>query len=275
VACLLAACLLLSACSARQLTWAPPNTSGATIVNVTPGDEWYPLDPQRDYIINMPDGVYNRGGLTIDGGRNVTLIGGRISVPASSSTQLKPHRGLLLLNQRGTVHVEGLRIDGPGLTEGIQLYQPHGSTVHLQNIHIARVHHAPGEVNHSDVVQTWGGPKRLLIDGLTATTEFQGFMLQPTSEHCTTQACQPSSWYFRNVEIRSTPDARILFWKDGEFPIGLNNVWGQLPTGRGARGTVWPALGPWSGVQWGTPPAPIVDPKNVGLEYFGAPSYGG
>lgn len=56
----------------------------------------------------MPAGI-KQGNLTLSGGRNIVLIGGEIEVEASPTTDQR-RRCLYLLNQTGTVHVEGLSL---------------------------------------------------------------------------------------------------------------------------------------------------------------------
>src|SRR5262249_14962180 len=105
---------LVLASAAQAATWSPPRMTGATQLQLTTDRTWSPLDSKTDYVLRLPAGGYDRGGLTIDGGRNVTLIGGHIWVPETGAKQLRDRRGLLLVNQHGIVHVEGLQIDGPG-----------------------------------------------------------------------------------------------------------------------------------------------------------------
>jgi hypothetical protein len=267
--------------AARTLAWSPPKMTGATTIHITPDRDWYDLDPTKDFVLKLPSAGYAQGGLTINGGRNVTLIGGHIWVPETSSTELKPRRGLLLVNQRGILHVEGLRIDGPGLSEGIQMGEPYGATVHLENIYIAHVRardRSDFTDNHPDLVQTWAGPKRLLIDGLTGTTDLGGLTLEPTSALCYSGGCRPSTvkhrtWDFRNVDITGTDSARILLWKGSTFPISQHNIWARQQSGRSVRSSVWPNLGVWYGLHWGTPEKRMVARTSVGSSYARAPRY--
>lgn len=255
--------------------------TGATVLELTTDRTWYPLDEETDYVLKLPAGAYARGGLTIDGGRHITLIGGHIWVPETGATELGPRRGLLLLNQRGTVHVEGLQIDGPGLSEGIQMGQPYGATVQLQNIYVGQVR-ARDKVgftdNHPDVVQTWAGPRRLLVDRLSGSTDFQGLFLNPTSPACATSLCRPSTesqrtWDLRNIDIWGSPSARVLMWKAGDFPLAQQNIRGWSADSRSMQASVMPSSLAWPGLAWGPPPARTVSPANVGLGYQPAGGY--
>jgi hypothetical protein len=273
----LAACVLVLASGARAapLAWPPPSTSGAQVVKISQERTSYQLDSRVDYVLRMPSTVYARGGLMINGGRNVTLIGGHIRVPETGATALAPRRGLLLINQRGTVHVEGLQIDGRGLSEGIQLGEPYGATVQLQNIYVGTVR-ARDTVNfsdnHPDVLQTWAGPKVLRVDHLSGSTDLQGLFLDPLSDLCQTDACRPSSvagrtWDLRNIDIWGTESARVLFWKGDYFPLAQRGLWGWNAAGRSLRASVWPSVDAWPALTWHCPDERMVSPADVGLGY--------
>jgi hypothetical protein len=263
------------AANAAPPSWSPPRLTSPRTVELTVDRRWYNLDPTRDYVLKLPRGTYDRGGLVIEGGDDVTLIGGHIWVPETGTTNNGLRRGLMLANQRGTIHVEGLRIDGPGLSEGIQMEQRYGSRVQLQRIFVGTVR-ARDTVgftdNHPDVVQTWAGPKQLLIDGLSGTTTYQGMFLAPVSASCRTKACQPNTepgrrWDFRNVDIRGTATARIIFWKDSPFPISLHDVWGSPAWGRPVSWSVWPNPTSWNRVIWRARSERMVPHTEVGPAY--------
>jgi hypothetical protein len=202
-------------------------------------------------------------------------------VPETGATEVGPRRGLLLLDQRGKIHVEGVQIDGPGLSEGIQMGQTYGATVQLERIFVGHVR-ARDTVgftdNHPDLVQTWAGPKRLLIDSLSGTTDFQGLFLDPISDSCQTEACRPSTvyqrtWDFRNIDIKGAPTARVLYWKGDQFPLAQHNLWGKPAEGRSMEASLWPSLAAWYGVTAGAPPNRMVSPEEVGEGYKQATSY--
>lgn len=251
---------------------SPPPPSNAVVVKVVAGKTYYRLDPATDYVVAMPVGGFPTGGLVIDGGRDVRLAGGHITVPADAplGPTIGPRRGLALTNQRGTVHVSGLRIDGPGLSEGIQLDQRYGSTVVLEDIYVGPIH-AQDEVgftdNHPDVVQTWAGPKRLVIDGLSGTSDYQGLMLAPLAR-CDTLECQPStipgeSWEVRHVDITGTATARVLLWLGGDFPVVQEDIWAKPAPGRSWAASVYPSPLAWPGATAGSPPAPMASPDGA------------
>jgi len=203
----------------QRLTWAPPALTKPTLVTVTAATPKIELRPDRDYIVRLPTSpVTLKGGLRIEGGRNVVLLGGEIVVPSrSEAPESRDRTGLLLKNQTGTIHVEGLRISGD-LAEGINLDQSEGATVVLQNIHVDTVH-GSRDGHHADVLQTWAGPARLRVDGLVGSTEYQGLFLLPQQFVDT----PPESFDLRRIVITGEPDganggAAYLLWTDDNAP---------------------------------------------------------
>ncbi|WP_299033003.1 hypothetical protein [uncultured Pseudokineococcus sp.] len=162
----------------ERLSWAPPELEDPEVIRITEDDSSLTLEDDQDYLLVLPEDepLVVAGGLTVDGGRNVVLVGGEIRVPDGYDDGLD-RRALYLKEQTGTVHVEGVRMSGP-LSEGINLGQPDGATVQLQNI---VVEHVTGERDghHADLLQTWAGPERLRVDGLSGSTDYQGVFLDP------------------------------------------------------------------------------------------------
>jgi hypothetical protein len=258
------AALTAGALCALSLVAASTASATTPVLRVTQNKTYYHLDDSTDYTVVLPAGGFNSGGLILDGGRNVTVDGGHISVPANApvTASIGPRRGLMLSNQTGRVVVQNLRIDGAGLSEGIQMDQEKGARVWLTNIAMGAIH-AQDEVgftdNHPDLVQTWAGPKRLVINGLTGTTDFQGVTLMPTAK-CATALCQPSTaagdrWELHNIQVKGTPTARVLFWREPQWPMVMSNVWALPASGRPLSWSVYPTLSAWAGVNLGVSPA--------------------
>jgi hypothetical protein len=168
------------------LTWAPPALSNPITVQVQNTGQACPsvtspwqnpnqpsncmLDTTKDYILEIGHRT-DAGGLVVRGGRNVVIIGGRITPQLTNNAT--DGRGLTFWNQTGTVHVEGVLIDGAG--DGLLIFAPQ-ATFQLENVRIAVA--APSHnfsVNHPDVIQTWSGPAEMRIDRLTAVSDYQGF----------------------------------------------------------------------------------------------------
>jgi hypothetical protein len=161
----------------QRLSWTPPAlTSPVTVVvdDSTPMPLY--LDSTKDYVLQLGHRTRTHG-VVISGGRNIVMIGGRISIPyAGVSPTIEARRGLYLEGIAGTVHIEGLLIDGPDLSEGIQIAAPN-AVVQLQNVRVIGVH-ARDQVNftdnHPDCLQPWGGVRIIRIDRMTCTTDTHG-----------------------------------------------------------------------------------------------------
>jgi hypothetical protein len=99
------------------------------------------------------------------------IIGGWITPKLTTSAG--DGRGLTFWNQTGTVHVEGVQIDGAG--DGILINAPQ-AIFQLENVRIAvsALNH-DFTLNHPDVIQTWSGPREMRIDRLTTSSDYQGF----------------------------------------------------------------------------------------------------
>lgn len=160
-----------------QLTWKPPALTSPTTVVVDDATSMpLYLDASKDYTIKLGHRTRTHG-VVISGGRNIVMIGGRISIPyAGTNPSIESRRGLYLERNTGTVHVEGVLIDGPDLSEGIQIAAP-DAVVQLQNVRVIGVH-ARDQVNftdnHPDCLQPWGGVRTIRIDRMTCTTDTHG-----------------------------------------------------------------------------------------------------
>ena len=182
------------------LTWAPPATDGYTpLVIADPGT--YNLKSDVDYLLTAPERI--DGPVHVRGGRNVVWIGGHIHIPdlGSAPVSSAARRGLVISDideTRGSpatygyskegrvVHIEGLLIDGPDLTEGINTNAP-SAVVQIQNVRVEGVHFknsddrdgvAGWSKNHPDVLQTWGSQRELRVDGLSGSSAYQGIFLK-------------------------------------------------------------------------------------------------
>lgn len=256
-----------------ELTWAPPELDDPVTVKAPTDGQDLHLDLDQDYIIEMPDEPLDvRGGLVVNGGRNVVLIGGEIRI-SESGDRAQEIRGLYLRKQTGTIHVEGLHITGAALGEGINLDQREGATVQLQNILVDTVD-GERDGHHADLLQTWAGPSVLRIDRLTGRTTYQGFFLLPKQflEE------EPERFDLRRVNIHGVGDAAYLLWRDGaDWPIDVQDVWvapsedddrtedDDVDAFTWAKGDDPDA---WGDVRVGTPPGgDFVTEDRVGLGY--------
>jgi hypothetical protein len=161
------------------LRWAPPALNNPETIHLGNGFTELNLDRSRDYVIVMPPFV-KVGGTSIDGGHNIVLIGGQTTVPPAllpTADAERQRRGLYFTGATGTVHVEGVQIDGSGGGEadGIALNTP-DAIVQLQNVRIVNLHGTEQSV-HSDIVQPCGGVKELRIDRMTGSSAYQGLQI--------------------------------------------------------------------------------------------------
>jgi hypothetical protein len=251
--------------SRAGLAWSAPKLSHPGVIDVRPGNTDLNLDPHRDYLLRLPSGrpLNSPKGLRIQGGHNVVLVGGTLNVPGKGG-------GILLRDQTGTMHLEGVRITGPALEEGIDIDQRKGATVQLQNLWLGTVH-GSYRTNHADLIQTWAGPRRLRIDGLVGTTQYQGFFLLPNQF---LRGPRPAEFDLRNIYIDARRGGYGLWRGDPAFPVRTSNVWvAPNPTKRGRDDWLWPKPSTgdrsWRGVRAGTPRDLIKRVRRAGVLYRG------
>jgi hypothetical protein len=233
--------------------WEPPALEDPETLSPGPDQTTLNLDPRRDYVVHV---ATRRKGLIVNGGHNVVMIGGEISIGwQGKDANHNLRRGLLLKNQTGTVHVEGLRIGGSDLGEGIDLDQRKGATVQLVNLKIGTVTARDSKHftdTHPDLVQTWAGPKRLRIDGLQGRTGYQGLFLLPRQFDHKLKIDEIS---VRNTSITGTRTSRYLLWTAGGPSPRIRNVWLQGARHRAAGQLFWPGVARWQGARIARRPA--------------------
>jgi hypothetical protein len=161
-----------------------------------------------------------------------------ISIPSRADVPTdKDRRGLYLKGQTGTVHIEGVHITGD-VSDGINLDERKGAVVQLQNILIDRVHGGAAG-HHADVVQTWAGPEILRIDGLRATTEYQGLFLLPNQQW---KDGRPREITIRRSLITMAAGSGYALWLPERRPKWLD--WSgltiQVSSARSLRKLTWP-----------------------------------
>jgi hypothetical protein len=162
----------------------------------------------------------------------VVIDGGRLNITGASG-------GLTLKNQTGTIWIHNVHIAGPQLLEGIDLdeRQPN-ATVVLRNVLIDTVH-GSSDTNHADLIQTWAGPSRLLIDGLTGSTDYQGFFLLPRQQFAS--GAWPKLFDFRHVDIDN--NGGYALWRDpgNPYPQYVQDVYVTPNPAKPSRDSwLWP-----------------------------------
>jgi Big-like domain-containing protein len=214
--------------SSPKLTWAPPALSNPVVITVTNANRRLYLDNTRDYRLNIAEPLKRE--LWIDGGRNVVVIGGHITLDQLGSESSYQDNTAVKLRggaAGGTIHLEGLLIDGAYAADGIALATPRN--IQIQNVRIESVTALKGA--HPDCIQTQQGAGAIRIDRFTCTTQLQGIFLRDDL-----YAIGPSD--FRHVNITGNPGGHLLWQQTPRQPISLTDFW--LDTGQ-----PWAPFGWW------------------------------
>jgi hypothetical protein len=253
------------------LRYAPPPLTDPTTVQVSATNRGLRLDSTRDYIVEMPSVPLDvKGGLSIAGGRNVVLLGGEISFsqdysPPDGSIG-KTNRGLNLQGIQGVCHVEGLKIGGHPVAEGVNISCPDAEAIQFCNVQIETTIGSK-LTNHADLIQTWAGPQRLLIDGLVGKTVYQGLFLLPT-QHAAVPGLAP--YEFHRMALDGTVAGYLLYLDgstNGPVPAPIvSDVWCIPNPSKPSRDQfLWPKdTAIWDDVVAGAPPTPIVTGAGLG-----------
>jgi hypothetical protein len=221
--------------STPKLRWSPPALTSPTTIHVAGGDQWLTLDTSKDYIIDLGS-TPHYGAVVLDGGHNVVVKGGQISLPMSSGYTV----GMSIRNNVGTVHVEGVLFDGSLGKEmdGIQIVAPN-STVQVENV---RATHLVGSysTNHTDIIQPWGGVKDLRVDRLSGDTNYQGLFLRPDQGPIGSIELQNIDLNYDNVGAQT---GGYLVWMTtgcSMAPTTLSNVYVDPKVNWSLGKSVWP-----------------------------------
>ena len=217
---------------------ARPRLTRPTTVTLTPATSHVSLDPRRDYVLRIPPGTVLTEPLTIRGGNDVVLEDAVVLyAPPRGAAPGWLARGLYLGNQTGVMWVSNLQIRGP-LSEGVDLSQKKGGSVVLRDVDIDPVRGSQ-QTNHADVLQTWAGPRRLVVDGLRGTSTFQGVFLQP---HDTWDGPDPDFVVLRNVHLDVTHGRYALSnYARSDYPVVADGITVQYNPSRPSRDQwLWP-----------------------------------
>jgi hypothetical protein len=284
---------VLGSVGPAPLEWAPPELHDPITVRLGTGYTHTSLSTSRDYIVELPP-TKKIGATWIDGGHNVVIVGGSITIPTGTTPGVAydaQRNGIYIKGATGTVHIEGVLIDGSGGAEfdGVDINAPE-ATVQLENMRIEGVRGTFSGF-HGDAVQPWGGVADLRIDRMSATSNYQGLTLQ--------QDLGPiGSAELSEVDLTGTTEApldkggHLLWLTKGSntctaFPVQLSDVFVSPRPGLSLGTSVWPAtnsrlacddtgvgFAAWptlpvlGGVLEGPPPGgAYVPPGTVGLDY--------
>jgi hypothetical protein len=244
------------------LTWAPPPCGDGThacndiYLSDTGVHQTVPTPTADDYRVHLPN-VPLRGGITINGGRNVIIIGGQINLTVPCSDSSAACRGIYISKRngpRGHVFIEGVWIHAPAqssqsTSDGIAVndssFQPTDLT--LENVRIDGISGCEVGGNHSDVFQPWyAGNARVHIDRLSGVSNCQGLQIDPDLAW-SVDGVYATEYIIKNTNlVSSSTDGRndYLFWLTyglacNSGPITLTNAYAQEPNGRLAVNSVW------------------------------------
>lgn len=183
---------------ATTLKYPRPDFSSYTVYNVPAAGEIKTLPSNTtDYLLVFPNAPVT-GALQYTGGRNIAIVGGwlggRKTQPALTDAYDAPNRGIRFYDGADvrTIWIEGLYVEGSDdgyaptyLSDTIQIAQrsTNGVTVYIQNVRMAGINWGNNTTTpnvHADVIQCWGGPTNMFVDGVTAKhLTYQGFYWNP------------------------------------------------------------------------------------------------
>lgn len=183
--------------------WSKPPLVNPVTIQLSPTNDNLALPQNQDYILQCPDGGLTiPHALTVWGGHNVVFENCNITITT-------PDWAAHFKNTAGTLWVHDVHFGGIALTGGVQLQEP-GATVVMRDVLFDEVH-GSYSTNHAELIQTWAGPSRLLIDGLTGPTEYQGLFLEPNQFD---SGPAPAVFDFRHIDIDDTAGAYALWLGD-------------------------------------------------------------
>ncbi len=280
-----------TACQER-LTWAPPQLDGDVHVIDVPeeGGDWYGTPTDRDCLIRMPAQPVHST-VKVSGCHDVKLVGGEWRSDADPCSAEAAGAGesvaLFLTDFSGVAHVEGVKVDGRGFSDGLWITSTAPSSIsQVQGSWLGgfAACNEPGglqvqwPMEHPNCFQTWAGPNTLRFDKNTCRTVYEGFNLDTANWTSGTGAKYPAeSIDVRRTNIRLgdyTPNGRQCFvaWSAySPAPTHLERARCD-PGSRDFAGAFAPRLDSnsswWGGVLPGAPSQPDeITPAEAGIGY--------
>ncbi len=231
-----------AAAAGPALSWAPPSGwQSYPETKVTSATTLTYIDGRGgDVRITLP--ATPVGPISIQNCRNAVLIGGSIKVLPSSKVNGWDQRAIMVSGCTGTVHIEGVFIDGNvagSEADGIAVNAPQ-ALVQIQNVRAVGLRGSYSG-NHADVFQPWGGVREFRIDRLTGSTNYQGLTVKPASNSI-------GKGTIRNANVFSSGVTPVdkggyFFWLNcNEYPLTLENVHVSPRSGRPFNQSVWPSV---------------------------------
>lgn len=223
--------------SPAKLRWAPPTLEKPSTIQLGVDNPVPGLRPDRDYIIKLPNAIRTRATI-LRGGRNVIIMGGHVALANLDNTAADDaeKRAFYIKDCTGTVHIEGVLIDGAksGEYDAFAIAAP-PATVQLENIRVIDVH-GTFKTFHGDIVQPWGGVKELRIDRMTGSTSYQGLQIDQDHGPIGREIIQ-------HVNLTGSGNYKVWLTKneaDKPPSISLREVYVTPPPGRALADSVWP-----------------------------------
>lgn len=242
--------------------WSEPTLVDPTTIAISDANRNLVLTPSKDYILECaPGSVRLTWPLVVWGGHNVVLQDCDVDVTV-------PNWAGAFKNQTGTLWIHDVHFGGRRLHGGLQLQEP-GATVVMRDVLFDRVY-GSYTTDHAECLQTWAGPRRLLIDGLTCRTTYQGLFLLPNQFY---NGRAPTVFDLRHVNIDASRGAYALWLADVKggltaMRLNLQDVYVLPSRARSWRGWwLWPQppVRTWGRVIAGSP---------AGGQYVRATPYG-
>jgi hypothetical protein len=228
--------------SSSQLRWPRPTLIDPTTISLGNGYTETKLDPTKDYIIDLPS-TKKVGATLLMGGHNIVIVGGSITIPTGTTWDAE-RRGIYVKDATGTVHIEGVLIDGSGggYFDGIGIAAPE-ATVQLENDRIVGVK-GGFEGFHGDIVQPWGGVRDLRIDHLTGKSGYQGLTLvEEFGPIGSAEISNVDLTYTASPEPRELAGGYMLWLTSDNckgYPIQFSEVYIRPRADRTLGTSVWP-----------------------------------
>jgi hypothetical protein len=286
----------------NPLRWPSPALKNPVVLHASARGNHFVLPTTRDYVIVVPRPRL-LGTLWIEGGHNVVVVGGHITVPSWANQRDNgaddTDTGIYVEGASGTVHLEGLLIDGMPdvMFDAIDINAPR-ATVEIERVRVNGLY-GSDLTEHADAVQTWGGVRDLLIDELSVVGDYQGLTINPAlgpvgdeevdDADLTLQAVPAPLraisvggghmvWLTRGAHSCESGQVRLSdVYVDDEIPrkvLSADTVWparnSSLPCRARVRGGVasWPRLPVSGAVALSAPPGgPFVPTRLVGANY--------
>lgn len=275
------------------LSWAPPaGYAKYPVKRVTAVDALTVVDGGGGDVYIELSRAHAVGPVTIRNCRNAVLIGGAITVLPTAQIDGQDQRAIYVSKCTGTVHIEGLYINGAvagSQADGIAVNAPQ-ALVQIQNVRVEGMRGAKSG-NHADVFQPWGGVREFRIDRLTGSTNYQGL-------HIKRGQGPIGRGTIRNTNIASSEAGPIdgggqFIWMDcNGYPLTLDNLYIAGRSGKTFSTSIWPkpdaaacpsvitaGVASWPGysslsgsIREGRPAADFVPAASVGPHYV-SPGY--